>query len=163
MARPSKYNWEAIKDAFESGFTKDEICKKFNVTKATLTNKINKDLWVIKSDVASDIAGIGAELNAVAQNYTKHPEIEEMFVARIETITEDNELMVNNRKIAKMLQGVIVKKRNDIDLSNIKSVSGTLKDIESIANPQASVKIENTNAQQNNTEIVGYEVKTIEG
>jgi len=66
-----------------------------------------------------------------------------MFIARINTIEEDNEIMSNNRKIAKMLQSVIVKQRNDIDLTNIKAVSGTLKDIESIANPQAS-KVEIT-------------------
>ena len=143
MARPSKYNWEAIQVAFEGGFTKDEICSKFKVAKATLTNKINKDLWIVKSDVTADIEGIGAKLNAVAQNYTKHPEIEDMFIARINTIEEDNEIMSNNRKIAKMLQSVIVKQRNDIDLTNIKAVSGTLKDIESIANPQAS-KVEIT-------------------
>ena len=57
--------------------------------------------------------------------------------------------MGNNRKIAKMLQGIIVSNRNSINLQNIRNVSGTIKDIESIANPPKQ-DINLTNAQQNN-------------
>jgi len=153
MGRPTLYNWEAIKEAYEGGFTKDEIVKKFNVTKATLTNKINKDSWVIKSDVSADIEGIGAELNAVAQNYAKHPEIEDMFIERLNTIKEDNELIGNNRKIAKMLQSVIVKQRDNIDLNNLRSVSGTIKDIESMANPVKPASHNTEVNVQNNTQV----------
>ena len=38
--RPSKYNWEAIKEAYEKGFTKDEISIKFKVGNKLLGDKI---------------------------------------------------------------------------------------------------------------------------
>lgn len=74
---------------------------------------------------------------------------------KLDTMEQDNELMGNNRKIAKMLQGIIVSNRNAINLQNIKNVSGVIKDIESIANPrpESQVNIQNTNAVQNNIEI----------
>lgn len=44
MARTSKYNWDSISgDVYEKGFNKDEIVKKFKVSKAILTNKINSE------------------------------------------------------------------------------------------------------------------------
>ncbi len=67
---------------------------------------------------------------------------------KINTMEQDNELISNNRKLAKMLQGVIVSSRNEINLNNIKNVSGVLKDIESIANPTVKTEINNTNATQ---------------
>ena len=60
-----------------------------------------------------------------------------------------------------MLQGVIVNERQKINIGNIKQVSSTLKDIETIANPQASridTIINNTNATQNNTTLTAEEI-----
>ena len=50
-----------------------------------------------------------------------------------------------------MLQGVIVSNRNSINLQNIKTVSGVIRDIESIANPtnKSETVINNANLQQN--------------
>ena len=59
-----------------------------------------------------------------------------------------------------MLQGVIVSNRNSINLQNIKTVSGVIRDIEAIANPQANkqeINIQNTNAVQTNTNIIDIE------
>lgn len=156
MARPSKYNWEVIKSAYEKGFSKEEIVKKFKIPIAILTNRINKDKWVVKCDVTSDINEFNANVNKIAQNYSEHKEIEDLFVDRINTQALDNELIANNRKLAKMLQGVIVTERSKINLGNIKSVSSTLKDIESIANPQASrpqLEVNNANLNTQPTQI----------
>lgn len=45
MARPSKFNWEEIKNAYECGKTVDELVSRYGVTKKTLQNKISKELW----------------------------------------------------------------------------------------------------------------------
>lgn len=151
MARPSKYNWEAIQEAYEGGIEKADIVKKYKVTNKLLSNKINQDKWVVKGNLKADIEGFYEQSHKMAQNIDKlHPENQDLMIKKLDTLEQDNELMGNNRKIAKMLQGVIVSNRNSINLQNIRNVSGTLKDIESIANPQASkTEINNTNATQN--------------
>lgn len=155
MARPSIYNWEAIKEAYEAGFDRDEICKNHRVTPKILSNRINKEGWTVKGNIKSDILGLSEHIHKTAQNIDSLHEInQEMAISRVVTIEADNELISNNRKIAKLLQSVIVSNRDAITLANIRNVSGTLKDIESIANPQTSkTEINNTNATQNNTEV----------
>lgn len=148
--RPSKYNWEVIKEAYEKGFDKDEICNKFNIPKAILTNKINTDKWVIKFDVKSDIDEINATSSRIAQNYTQNPIISEMFETKISTLTADNKLIGNNRQLLTAFQGLIsqgIRGETYKTASDIKAGVSAVKDIESIANPQNS-KIE-VNTQNN--------------
>lgn len=42
MARPSKYNWEAIKKSYEDGFTVDKLCDMYNIEK-----KHHPKLWAL--------------------------------------------------------------------------------------------------------------------
>ena len=135
LARPEKYNWTVIKEAFESGFSRDEIMAKFVISKKLLTDKINAQKWVVKSDVNTVVNELKAQSLLIADNYSKHPEIEELFIAKLNTQKEDNELIGNNRKIAKLLQSVIVQQKNSINLTNIRNVSGVIRDIETMANP----------------------------
>ena len=47
-----------------------------------------------------------------------------------------------------------LEQKDDIDLTNIKAVSGTLKDIESIANPQSNkIEVNQQQIQQQDTVI----------
>ena len=152
MARPSKYNWDTIKQAYEKGFTKDEIVKKFKVTKAILTNRINKEKWVVLCDVSSDVDELNAKSHQIAQNYAQNPDLADMLEDRLNTISEDNELINNNRKLAKAFQGLIgqgIKSGNIYKTaSDIKAGVSSIKDIESIANPKPDTVINNTNGQQ---------------
>ena len=154
MARPSKYDWDAIKEAYEGGLDKADIIKKYHIDNKQLGNKVRDDGWVIKGHLKADIEGFYAKTAQMAQNIDKlHPSNQELVIQKINTLEADNELMGNNRKIAKMLQGIIVSNRNSINLQNIKTVSGVIRDIESIANPQANKKeinIQNSNNQQTN-------------
>ena len=156
MARPSKYDWDAIKEAYEGGLDKADIIKKYHIDNKQLGNKVRDDGWVIKGHLKADIEGFYAKTAQMAQNIDKlHQSNQDLVIQKINTLEADNELMGNNRKIAKMLQGIIVANRNSINLQNIRNVSGTIKDIESIANPPKQ-DINLTNAQQNNenTQIV---------
>ena len=154
--RPSKYNWEAIQEAYEGGLDKDLIVKKYKCTKKLLNNKINVEKWEVKGHLKADIDEFYATTHKTAENVQKlHPDNQDIIVSMIDTMEQDNELISNNRKLAKMLQGVIVANRESINLQNIKNVSGVLKDIESIANPQASkIEVNNTNTQQTVNEII---------
>ena len=145
MARPSKYNWEAIKEAYEGGFDKDDIVKKYKITKKQLSNKIRDENWEVKGHITNQVDEFYATTHKTAQNVQKlHPENQEIVLEKVNTIAEDNELMQGTRKISKLLLSVIAQNRNDINLKNIKSISSTLKDIESIANPRPDAVINNT-------------------
>ena len=48
MARPSKYNWEAIKEAYEGGIDKQDIVKKYKIDNKQLLNKIYNENWNIE-------------------------------------------------------------------------------------------------------------------
>lgn len=155
MARPIKYNWEAIKEAYEGGLDRADICKKYKVTNKLLGNKIRVENWVVNGSISNEVDGFYANMHKTAQNIDKlHPDNQDLVLQKINTIEADNELISNNRKIAKLLQSVIVSSRAEITLSNIRNVSGTLKDIESIANPNKPMEFNNTNAIQNVTEVI---------
>ena len=154
MARPSKYNWEAIREAYEGGIDKQDIVKKYKIDNKQLLNKIYNESWVVKGHLKAEVDGFYETIHKTTQNLEKlHPDNQDILLERLNTLEQDNELIGNNRKIAKMLQGIIVSNRNSINLQNIKTVSGVIKDIEAIANPQANkqeINIQNTNATQIN-------------
>ena len=155
MARPSKYNWEAIQEAYEIGFNRDEICRKFKIDAKLLSNRLNQEQWQVKGSLRNDLKGLSENIEKTSLNITKlkNDAVQDLAVEVFSTMNEDQELMTNNRKIAKLLQSIIVANRQNIDLTNIRQVAGTIKDIEAIANPQASkqeINIQNTNAVQNN-------------
>ena len=153
MARPSKYNWEAIKEAYEGGIDKADIIKKYKIDHKQLSNKVSLENWVVKGHLKAEIEGFYENVHKTAQNLDNlHPDNQDILIEKLNTLEQDNELIGNNRKIAKMLQGVIVSNRNAINLQNIKNVSGVLKDIESMANPSPNTLIQNNNAnvQENN-------------
>ena len=154
MARPSKYNWDAIKEAYEGGIDKNDIIKKYKVDYKQLVNKANSEKWEVKGHLKAEIDGFYDNVHKTTQNIEKlHPDNQDILLERLNTLEQDNELVKNNRTIAKMLQGIIVSNRNSINLQNIKTVSGVIRDIEAIANPQANkqeINIQNTNATQIN-------------
>ena len=152
MARPSKYDWEAIREAYEGGFDRDEICRKYRITPKILSNKINGEKWEIKGNIKADIEGFNEQVHKTSQNLQNlHQTNQELFIEKVNTQQEDNELMQGTRKISKLLLSIIAQNRNEINLKNIKTVSSTLRDIESIANPKPEAVINNANMQQNNT------------
>ena len=157
MARPSKYNWEAIEVAYEGGLDADSIVKRFKITKKQLSNKAMLKGWVVKGYIKSDIEGISASLGTLSSIGTKHPEIEDIIVDKIDTIIEDNELIANNRKLMKMAQGILIKNKDNFDHKTIKNLTGAVRDIEAVANPQAS-QVTN-NIQQNNEQKVASEIR----
>jgi len=103
----------------------------------------------VTGEIKAELDGFYEHSHKTAQNIEKLlPEVQELVVMKINTMEQDNELISNNRKIAKMLQGIIVSNRNEINLNNIRNVSGVMKDIEQIANPTVKTETNNTNATQ---------------
>jgi len=151
MARPQKYDWEQIKIAYEGGLNIKEISKKLKVTIKDIKDKARLKKWVIKSDINNDINEFIAKSEKLTENYEKHPQIAEMIEEAINTRLVDNKIIDNNRKLAQMAQGIIVRDKADIKYSNIRTLTGAIKDLESVANPQAN-RIEVNN--QNNNQVI---------
>lgn len=155
MARPTKYNWEAIEKAYIQGANIEDICKKYKIAKKTLQNKIYEFRWEIKGNIDSDINEFRAVLGKVTEKAQNNPEATDIYIEKIVTILEDNKLVQNNRKLLVAVQSIIGQelRSNKVNASNVKSITGAILDIEKVANPQASkqeINIQNTNATQLN-------------
>lgn len=182
MARPSKFNWEEIKNAYECGKTVDELVSRYGVTKKTLQNKISKELWEVTGNIKADIVAVkeslGNVMGTIAQNPTKAHIIAEDVLESINELADKLDAkklingltMINLTKTMEFLQnGVKLEKINvgdgmqqfepvglgSTDYKNIQDTidraSITLENAPRHANSQVTVN--NTNAQQNNTQI----------
>ena len=156
MARPTKYNWTSIEKAYIQGANIEDICKKYKIAKKTLQNKIYEFKWEIKGNIDADVNEFKAVLGKVTETALNNPETTDIYIQKLITIVEDNEIIGNNRKLTKAFQGLIGKGLREgmyKTAQDIKSGVSSLKDIEAIANPQANkqeINIQNTNALQNN-------------
>ena len=156
MARPSKYNWEAIKEAYQDGVTIVELVKKYKVAKKTLENKISAEKWEVTGELNSHIEEFRESLGKISQNTKDDPIKQEIAIGRISTILEDNELISNDRKLLKAFQGLIgqgIRSGMYRTPQDIKAGTSAIKDIEAIVNPQTNkqeINIQNSNAVQTN-------------
>jgi hypothetical protein len=156
MARISTHTWNEIQKDFESGMSQADIRKKYDISPSTLGSKIKRDGWRLSQDqkaILSEFKEVSAKISESHSqaNDLQKKEIEDEF----KTILEDNELIQNNRKLLKMAQGIIIKNKEKFDHSNIRNLTGAVKDIESVANPQASkIEANSTNNNQTVNEIV---------
>lgn len=156
----SKREWEEIRADFERGMSQAEIRKKYNLSPSTLGSKIKRDGWRLSHKQISALSDFKEASAKISESFTSATEMQKKeLIERVETILEDNELIQNNRKILKAFQAKIIAglKAGAYDRpQDIKAGTSAIKDIETIANPQASkqdINIQNTNAQQTITKI----------
>lgn len=156
----SKREWEEIRADFESGMSQAEIRKKYNLSPSTLGSKIKRDGWRLSHEHISALSAFKEASAKISESFSQANEMQKKeMVERVQTILEDNELIINNRKILKAFQGKIIAglKNGAYEKPNeIKAGTSALKDIEAIVNPQANkqeINIQNTNAQQTITKI----------
>lgn len=74
MARPTKYDWKEIKQAYECGITVDELSDRYEIEKKTLQNKISKELWEVMGNVKSEISNVKQSLGKVSGIIAQNPE-----------------------------------------------------------------------------------------
>ena len=157
MARPSKYNWDAIQKSYEDGFDINTLCDMYSIEKKTIQNRISSQKWEVMGSINNDINEFRDSLGKIANYVSQNDEIKNNeIILRVNTILEDNELVTNNRKILKAFQSKIVAglKNGAYEKPNeIKAGTSAVKDIEAIVNPQTNkqeINIQNTNAVQTN-------------
>lgn len=152
MARPKMYNWELIEKAYIQGAEVDEICKLYKVSKKTLQNKISEKKWEVTGTLNAQINEFREVTGKVLREIGNNPETQEIYTEKVITILEDNALITNNRKLLKAIQGIIGNeiRNNKVNVSNVKSITGAIRDIEYVANPKTETIINNSNAVQTN-------------
>lgn len=170
----AKYDWGAIKKYFDSLVDagvknpQAETRKKFGVPAGTLGSRIANHNWVLSKEQNDALEDFKTANANITESFSKANERQkELILDRVQTTLEDNALIANNRKLLALAQQVIANGKKDINLKNIKTITGAIRDIEAVANPKAgapvvAVQNNNTGADNNTTEIVGYEVTTLE-
>ena len=159
MARPRKVDWEAIEKAYKEGIEVNEIVKYYKVAKKTLQNKIAEKKWRTQRNgkLVSHIDEFKEVLGTISREIQDDPKKQEIVIKKLSTILEDNELIGNNRELLKGFQRLIAKglKSGTFDKpQDIRAGVGAVKDIEAVANPQASkTDVQVTNIQSAHTEI----------
>jgi len=150
MSRPVKYDWDKIKNAYEDGISQDVISKKYGVAKKTLANKISANQWEVMGGLSTHIDEFKDSLEKISHNTHNDPIKQEIAIEKIGTILEDNDLISNDRKLLKAFQSLIGRGIKDGiygTAQDIKAGVSSIKDIESIANPQANQKIDISQSQ----------------
>ena len=80
MARPVKYNWAAIREAYEGGLNREDICRKYRVSNKLLGNQIRTEGWVVNGSINADVDAFYAGAHKMAQNLENlHPDMKETF------------------------------------------------------------------------------------
>lgn len=154
MAKPlPSHIWHDIRTDFERGMSQADIRKKYDVGAGTLGNKIKREGWRLSHEQTSVITEFKEASVKISESFhTANETQKKEIIERVQTILEDNEIIHNNRKLAKAFQSLI---GNGINSGlyetpqDIKTGTAAIKDLEAISNPQASkIEINNTNAQQ---------------
>lgn len=164
MARPKKYDWESIEKAYRNGVNVDVISKKYKVAKKTLQNKASELKWdKVSGSLNNDIDEFKEVLGKVTGHAQNDPIMQDIIVDKINTIIADNEIIENNRKLAKAFQGLMASKIRSGEYKtpqDIKAGASTIKDLEAVSNPQRDTQniSVNTNTVQQTT-ITKTEIK----
>ena len=130
-----------------------ELAKHYKISRSTLYQIIQN---VDRAN--ADIVALGVDYELQKKNTQSVHDIraiEQAVAVKVNTIEVDNDLVKNNRKILKGLQSGITSrmitkdgKVRVMEPKDIKSLTGAVKDIESIANPKENgdINIDNSNS-----------------
>lgn len=90
VARPSKYDWEEIRNAYECGIKIDKLVSKYGVTKKTLQNRISNELWEVTGNIKADIQAVDDSLGKITGTISQNPS--KAHIIAEETLNSINEL-----------------------------------------------------------------------
>ena len=141
-------------------------------TELAKAHKISRSaLYQIITDVDranTDIVELGVlyeQKKKSTKNTHEIRAIEQAVALKVNTLAVDNELVKNNRKLLKGLQssitGSMINKDGRVkklEAKDIKSLTGAVKDIETIANPRESADI---NIQNNQTVVTALKIEFV--
>ncbi len=150
-AKKKSYDWFQIRLDFDKGLSQAELRKKYDIPAGTLGSKIKRDGWVLSQEQTSTLDEFRAVSAKLSENYYNANESQQKeMVDRVEIILEDNDLVVNNRKLLRVFQNKMIQILKDGGYETaleIRQGVSSIKDIEAVANPQSNkqeINIQNT-------------------
>ena len=140
MARPSKYNWDAIEADFKAGVPKNEIRRRHSVPRNSLDNKIRDNNWEVNEDATAVMQGFEAVSGHLGAIQAKNPEILGAVYDRIMVETDFD--IRAGRIVAKTMQriedavdsGKVMQKLNvGVGIQNMEPVQMGPRDLRDVA------------------------------
>jgi len=132
MARPLKYNREAVKRDYEAGLAKKQIRSKYNIPRNTLDNWIRDFSWVINEHATEAMKHLGAVSGELGQIANNCPEILPNVIDRIKDETPFNMLMEETVMLGLKVQKEIFKTKKITTQAN---AMGEVVDLERSLTP----------------------------
>ena len=147
-----------LADHHTGHFTQRELSRKYKVSTATV-NKLTKGKEPKHTEKVNAIVTATRELNKESEQ-----EVNAVQLIVNKQLTREELIYGNAEKLAKKLNTMSDQIDTPSDLKTLSEANDKLAVTLKVAERHApKISIDNTNAQQNNNnEIVGYEVKTIE-
>jgi len=132
-------------------FTKVALAKIYKVSEKTIRNIVHG----VEPD-NKGLVDLGVALEVVKKSEKTPIETKEINKAiedKVSTLSIDDKLVKNNRKILIEAQKIIGKAldNEEVNITNVKNITSVVKDIEAVANPRTNdtkVEINNANVQQ---------------
>lgn len=117
MARPQKHNWDEIYNYYKAGMKQAEICKKFNISKGTLSEKVKLDKWEVSEHVSERVKQVITAVNAVSElPQSEQRAVSEIIEDKIKSRQMFTKSALNNQGIAnlalKAIQNNIINERD---------------------------------------------------
>lgn len=155
MARPTKYNWNEIEQAYQCGMIKEKIVKKYGVTKKTLENKISAEKWEVTGEVKSAINELSDSLGRVSGVQEKFPEKAHIIAEEVEEKTKHlqfiNNLTLKNLSVmGKKIDGETSINEHKMISETVDKSAITLGVADRHSNSGSQVTVNNQNSLQNN-------------
>ena len=156
MARPSKYNWEAIRLDLEAGLAQEYVHKKYEVPYDAINKHLLRNPLTISQEANSIIRGFDEVSQQVSQLKDKHPELaKNVMDIVIEKHPQFKKAMVAlsskifNRALA------IADTASAQDLTYLSKAMQTTTDTIGVTQRHANtnIKVDNNNLQQTNLSI----------
>lgn len=160
MARPSKHDWEEIKRHYQSGLSQPELVRRFKCPKSSLSERVKEEKWVIdelaKSVVMGKIEGT-ERINELSERINELNELNRVAITIGDEKAKDLSYIKDSSKffLNKAIKKVEEEDHTMDDLfkgSKIATECGMNLGV--IDRHAPKIEVNNTNAQQNNTEAV---------
>lgn len=162
MARPSKHNWVEIEDYYRSGMPSPQICKKFGISKSSLSERIKQYEWVVSEQITELTNNAAMAVKSISEL----PKGQQRAVTEIieEKLRFSSLINGNAELIASKIPAMLNQIDSPSDLKILAEANDRLAITLKVADRHAKsgdVNVSTTAAVQNNVTVNKEEVKGI--
>ena len=153
MARPSKYPWAKVWADFATGsYSDEELRNKYKIPRRTYDERKANDKPLVSAETKQDIEAFKAVSAKTAAVIAGGGENGEAMAEALELESKRLGLQADRFKIIKAMHSVLAEemRKGNVDIKNIRNVSGALKDTadDAYGRQGPTVAIQNNNNAQ---------------